>query len=276
MTLYNRQYTITVALPGTSLGVQITGLKCVFSVKKNLKGTPNTVNLKIWNLSEVTRKAIQALPTCTVQIDAGYLDQVSTIFLGDVRTHSTTIENDTDWVTEMAAGDGEKAIQHARVSVSLRKGSSIQQVLTTLVAALGVDPGNTAQAVAQLAPYGSMFTMGTVLSGSASREMTRVLSSVGMNWSVQNGKLQILKIAAVVAGGALLLTPQSGLIGSPSIDKDGFLNCKVLMIPDTFPGRLCIIQSANVTGQFRIEETEHTGDTHSETDWDISIKAKAY
>jgi len=274
--LFNREYAITVALPGTPVAVKISGLKCVFAVKKTLKSTPNTVTLKIHNLSETTRKAIQAMPTTTVQIDAGYTDQVSTIFLGDVRTHSTIRENDTELITEMAAGDGEKAIQHARINVSLRKGSSISQVLTALVSALGVDPGNTAQAVAALAPFGSMFTMGTVLSGSASRELTRILSSVGYSWSIQNGKLQVLSIKQALLGTALLLTPFTGLLDSPTIDKDGYLNCKTLMIPDVFPGRLCVLTSENLQGQFRIEETEHNGDTHSDGDWDISIKAKPF
>jgi hypothetical protein len=215
------------------------------------------------------------MPSATIQIDAGYVGgQSSTIFMGDVRTHNTVREG-ANLVTDMGAGDGEKAIQHARIVQSFHKGSTLPQILTALVTALGVDPGNTGQAIAKLTPFGSMFTMGTVLSGSASREMTRVLSSVGYNWSVQNGKLQILAIKDIVAGVALSLTPFTGLLDSPTIDKDGYLNCKCLMIPDVFPGRLCVLTSESLQGQYRIEETTHAGDTHGQ-DWTIEIKAKPY
>jgi hypothetical protein len=272
--LFDRDYTVTVSLPGGLLAIAITGLHCIFSVKKNLKSQANTVDLKIYNLSDANSSAIQSLPQAVVQIDAGYVGQKSTLFLGDVRTHTVVRENE-DLVTHMGAGDGEKAMQHARISQPFHKGSTIQQVLTALATALGVDPGNVPQAAAQLAPFGSMFTMGTVLHGSAARELTRVLSSVGYDWSIQNGKLQVLSIKQALIGQAILLTPFSGLLDSPSIDKDGMLNCKALMQPDIFPGRLLVLTSESLQGQFRVEETTHTGDTH-ESDWSVDIKARPY
>jgi hypothetical protein len=274
-TLFDRAYTVTVSLPGGLLAVQITGLRCVFSVKKTIKSQANTVDLKIYNLSDVKAQAIQSLPQATVQIDAGYVDQTSTLFLGDVRTHVVNRDG-RDLVTHMGAGDGEKAIQHARISQSFRKGSSVQQVLTALAASLGVDPGNVPQAAAKLAPYGSMFTMGTVLHGSAARELTRILHSVGYDWSIQNGKLQILSIKDVLLGTAVLLTPFTGLLDSPSIDKDGLMNCKALMQPDVFPGRLLVLTSESLQGQYRVEETTHSGDTHSKDTWHVEIKARPY
>jgi hypothetical protein len=274
MPLFDRDYTVTVSLPGGLLGIAITGLRCVFSVKKNLKSQANTVDLKIYNLSDANSSAIQSLPQAVIQIDAGYVGQTSTLFLGDVRTN-TVVREGADLVTHMGAGDGEKAIQHSRISQPFHKGSTIQQVLTALAGALGVDPGNVPQAAAALAPFGSMFTMGTVLHGSAARELTRILASVGYDWSIQNGKLQILSITKALLGTAILLGEGTGLLDSPSIDKDGMLNCKALMQPDVFPGRLLVLSSEKLQGQFRVEETTHTGDTHG-TDWSVDIKAKPY
>lgn len=272
--LYDKRYSITVAANGDPVGFQVTGLRCVFSVKKNLRKEANTVDIKIHNLNPTHRKTIEQAKTATVQLDAGYADGTSTIFLGDLRTHLTTREQ-ADLVTQISCGDGEKAIQTARISQTFKKGSTTVQIVKALAASLGVDPGNIGQAAVQLAPFGQLFSMGTVVCGSSARELTRVLSAVGFQWSIQNGKLQILSIKQALAGTALLITPTSGLLDSPTIDKDGFLNCKTLLIPDVFPGRLCVVQSTALQGQFRIEETTHSGDTHG-ANWTIDIKAKRY
>lgn len=267
--LYEKDWTITLDT------IQVKGLRCTFSVKRSLKVTANTVDLKVYSLNPTHRKALETPAQITVQIDAGYKDPgAGTIFKGDVRTHRTLKEG-SEMVTHVGAGDGEKALQTKRVSLSLGKGSTPQQVLSALAAALGVDPGNVAEAAAKLAPFAGMFSMGTVLSGSAQREMTRVLKSCGFTWSIQNGKLQVLGLKDALIGSAILLAPEKGLIGSPSIDKDGFLNANSLMIPDLFPGRLLVLNARSVQGNFRVEETEHKGDTHGQ-EWDVAIKAKPF
>jgi hypothetical protein len=267
--LYDRDYTITVQTLQIRPDMQV-----AFTVKRTLKTQANTVDLRLYNLTAAHRAELSALPQATVQIDAGYVGQSSTIFLGDLRTHNTVREG-TELVTQLSAGDGEKLMQTKRISQSFRKGSKTIDIVKALAAALGVDPGNLAQASAKLLPFGDMFSMGTVCSGSAAREMTRVLKAVGFTWSIQNGKLQILSIKDVVAGSALLLTSQSGLLDSPTIDKDGFLNCRSLMIPDVFPGRLLVLVSESLSGNFRIEETSHSGDFKG-SNWDITYKARKF
>lgn len=272
--LYDRVYAVTIAANGDPIGFKITGLRCTFSVKRNLRQEANTVDLKIHNLNPSHRKAVEQAQTCTVQIDAGYVQGSGTIFLGDLRTHTTTREG-AHLVTNLACGDKEVAIRTSRISQSFRKGSTTVQILQALAASLDVDPGNISQAVAALAPFGQLFTMGTVVCGSSARELTRILKSVGYMWSIQNGKLQIISIKQALVGAALLVTPLNGLLDSPTVDKDGYLNCKTLMLPDCFPGRLMVLQSENLQGQYRIEETTHAGDTHG-TDWDVTIKARKY
>ena len=42
----------------SGLGIQLSGLDCVFHVKKNVKPEPNTAELKIYNLSKETRSLL--------------------------------------------------------------------------------------------------------------------------------------------------------------------------------------------------------------------------
>lgn len=272
--LFDRYWQVTIGTIQFSSANSSEALRTVFSIKKNLKSQPNTVDLKVYNFNGSHRQQIASTPQITVQIDVGYQQGNGTLFLGDLRSHETVREG-ANLVTHLGCGDGEKAIQTSRITQTFRKGSSPAQVCAALAGALGVDPGNLPQAQAALAPFAGLFSMGTVLCGSAARELTRILASVGFGWSIQSGKLQILSTKQVLLGSAVLLTPQTGLLDSPTTDKDGNVSCKTLAIPDIFPGRLVIIQSENLKGQYRIQETNTTGDSHG-GDWSHEIKGKPF
>lgn len=258
--------------------LQITGLATKFKVKKDLKGKPNTAEISVSNLSRDYQDTIAQAKVVTVQLEAGYKDNTSVIFLGDLRSGYTKREG-LDNVTTVSSGDGEKAHRTARVSVSHKRGATNADILRSLAGALGVGEGNLSSAISALTAsgVGDLFTLGTVLSGSASTEMTRVCRSVGLTWSIQNGALQLLQISKATADSAILLDSTNGLIDSPSIDSKGVMKCKCLIQPDIFPGRLLVLVGKYLQGQFRIESTEHTGDTSTgAADWYVEITGKRY
>jgi hypothetical protein len=252
------------------------GLTCRFTVKKDLTSKPNTCDLTIYNLNADHRLALQRAKSALVQIDAGYVGATSTLFLGDLRTTYSQREG-ADWVTQLSAGDGEKAIQTARVNVATRAGGDISQVLDALVRALGVSGGNVAQATSAIRSKGlaGAFSMGTVLSGSASREMTRILGSVGYTWSVQSGALQLVQLGKSLEQSAILVDETHGMVGSPSVDKDGVVSFRMLIPPDALPGRKIVLKAHELSGQFILQECTFTGDT-SQDDWYLDGKGKPF
>lgn len=257
--------------------LQIDSLDISFTIKKDLKAKPNTADIKVYNLSEDHRNTIEALGAASVQLEVGYNSGTSVVFLGDLRTSSPSEYSGPDVISSISSGDGVKAHRNARVKVTYAKGSTTADVLRSLIAALGVAPGNSASAISQIqaSGFGDQFTLGTVLSGSASREMSRVCRAVGFSWSIQNGALQLLPIRKALAGTAVSFTQGTGLIGSPSVDKDGVVALKTLIVPDVFPGRLMVLTSKRVSGQFIIQETTHTGERKGQN-WYVDIKAKRY
>ncbi len=268
--LFRRKIIVTVDT------LQITDLDMSFAIKKTLKPHPNTCELKIFNLNEEHRSAIEQKKVAKVQIEAGYEGGTSVLFIGDLRS-SISPWIGPDCVTSLAAGDGEKAIRKARVNVSIKKGTKTPDVLKAVAESLGVGKGNLASAVAKLKSSGiaDLFSQGTVLTGSASRELTAVCRSSGLIWCVNDGKLQILGLRESLEGTAINLNQNTGLIGSPTIDNDGILSAKMLLIPDVIPGRKMVIQSDRLKGQYRLEECVYSGDTAGEN-WYIDIKAKRY
>lgn len=259
-------------------GLEITNLDLTFSVSKDLTPKPNKAEIKIWNMTEAHRSAIEQMKDVPCLIEAGYEAGTSNIFLGDLRSSYSAIDG-PDIVTTLSSGDGEKATQKARINVSIKKNTPTTDILKLAAKALGVGEGNlkTAASQIQAAGLGTIFTAGTVLSGSAVREMSNVCKAVGLTWSVQDGKLQILPIAKALDGEAIKISSATGMVGTPSVDTKGVLKVNTLMIPDVFPGRKLVLDAARLKGQYRIEKTTHKGDTSIGSDqWGIEIEAKKY
>lgn len=257
--------------------IEITELTMLFNVVKTLKPEPNRAELTIYNLNPSNRSKLEQMVQAPVQIEAGYQDGMSVLFLGDLRT-AITVHQGPDYITKLSSGDGERAVKTARVNVSLKKGSAgADKVLEAVAKSLGVGDGNLKQALAVIKAAGlaDLFSEGTVIFGSAFREMTTICHSLGLTWSIQDGKLQILEKKKALEGQAIKINERTGLIGSPTVDNKGVLTCQTLLIPDVFPGRLMVLESERIQGQYRIESCQYTGDTRGQ-DWYIQIEGKRY
>jgi hypothetical protein len=284
--LFNRACTVQVADLLIPAGNN-TGLDVWFEVKRghvSPRPQPNTATLRVWNLSPQHRKAFEASTVpgagqlvVPVVITAGYAGRVSTIFAGEMRG-GFSAQDGPDILTELTTGDGDDALTQARLTLALGPGTTGEQGLRTIVRELGVDEGNLAQAVALLNAQplaGQLFAKGAVFKGSAADVMTSFCRSAGLEWSVQHGKLQVTAIGQPLAGQAILLDADHGLIGAPTIDTKGILHCETLMIPDIAPGVPLSVQATNIQGGFRVLAVETRGDTRGD-DWGHCIEAKRY
>lgn len=263
--------------------MKVSGHRCAFSVRKTLKPEPNDCSLSIWNLSESQRSQLEelkpkkgALRGIPCRIEAGYKDAVSQIWLGDLRDVSSVREG-TDWVTNLQAGDGEKAIAGSRISQTFGPGTSIDTAIRAMVRELGVGEGNVASVVAKLriSGVGKLLAQGVVVSGPTARKLTDWCRSADLEWSIQDSAVQFVSRGKVLVATALRLNSASGLVGSPTVDSDGVLEVTFLMIPDVRVGTLLVMDAERVKGNYRIEEAVWTGDTFGQ-DWYITAKASRY
>jgi hypothetical protein len=275
--LFDRRVVVTID------DFQFTALDCSFTVKKSLKPKPNTCELTAFNLNDHHIAQLESLRPKTkvattgipCKIEAGYKDAVQQIWLGDLRTCLTTREG-ADWVTRLESGDGEKAWANARLHVSYGPKTPLDTALRAFARALNVGEGNMSKFIGKLKQNGSaIFPAGTVISGPVSRELTAFARSADLEVSIQDGALQFLDRGKALAGTSVLLSPSTGLIGSPTVDNDGVLEAKMLMIPDVRCGGLMTIEARRVKGTYRIEEIEYAGDTAGD-DWSITARGKRY
>lgn len=267
--LYRRSYVLTVDT------TRITGLRVAFSIKKTLKPEPNTAEIRVWNLSAERRKAIKDRHAATV-LTGGYLDSVGLLFSGDARfiTHQQT---GPDWVSKIVCGDGERAYSLDRVSASFGPGTPVAAVMDSVAGTLqGISNGNVKQA---LAGVGGVFKNGFAAADNSFKTLQNLSRSQGLNLSIQDGAISLLSENGLEPGTAVLLTPDTGLIGSPEVaspeKKGGALKVKArsLLQASIKPGRAVELRSAAISGLFRVEVVEHKGDTHG-AEWYTDLELK--
>ena len=257
--------------------LEVSGLRAQFHVTKTLVKEPNTLDLKVTNLSEHTRAGMQKKGAKVVVL-AGYPGTAAIIFSGDARSIDH-VKDGAEWVTHVQCGDGERAYQFARFSQSFKPGTSVADVVAAAAKALGID---ASQAIARVKQGGvralKQFVGGFAAHGKASSELDKLMQSLGLTWSIQDGSLQVLAGTETLKGQAILLTPDTGLIGSPDHGtpakpgQPAVMKVRSLLQPSIRPGCRIQIQSLAVNGQFRVQKVEHLGDTDG-SDWYTDVEA---
>jgi hypothetical protein len=233
-------------------------------VDRDRTAEPNKAEVQVYNLSEDSRAQIKKGDLLT--LEAGYVDSIAQIFQGDVRTISH-LHNGADWITKLTAGDGENASRTNRVSESFGPKTKVSQVLQKLCDAYGVKIGNASEMIKAKAKI-QEYLQGKTIFGLASEQLERILADVGLEYSVQDGALQVCERGKAVNAPAVLLGPESGLVGSPEVGEEGkdgktIVKMTSLLQPRIIPARLIDLQSESKTGLVRANKVAHEGDTFS-------------
>jgi hypothetical protein len=290
---FNRSSTVTVGTTQIQNIGQQRGLRVAFNVKRSLKAKePNTCDLKIWGLAPSTLAAfatsaqkttlVAAPPTgipgalgqpvkvIPVQIDAGFVGQTATIFLGEMRS-AQTVRSGPETITELNTGDGDVALGLQRMNAAFTAGTTPLAIVQALLAQAGLGTGNLAAVQSAFTQaQGTLFARGVAFKGNPAQALADICQGLGLEFSIQNGAAQFLSLGQPLAGQAYLLSPATGLIGSPTVDSAGILSCMTFILPGLNPGAPIQIESAYIQGTFRILSVEFDGDTWG-NDWYCKI-----
>lgn len=290
-TLFRRKVQVLIAVPVaenfSSVSAQVTNienLRVSFRVNKSLVKDPNSAEIKIYNLSSTTRAALPGTGAKVI-LRAGYATTMQQIFIGDARA-ITSKKEQTEFVTAIECGDGQRAVQHARVSASFGPNAAISDVINTIGRVTKMDLGNLA-AAANTLPPSQQYVHGYAAHGNALKELDKVLKVAGLEWSIQDGALQLLTPGEATTEEVIELSSESGLIGSPEMatgeKKEGkgtpaarpILHAKSLLQGGFRPGRRVQVKSRTHQGLFRCVKVDHVGDTAG-GDWfsDLELDLK--
>lgn len=259
MSLFNRQITLEIG------GRPVAGLRISFEVIKNLGEEANTAKVSIWNMAENSRNQIRELDDQLI-IGAGYEEDTGPriIFIGDV-TKIAYRRSGVDIVTTVNAGDGIKNLREARTSKSFAAGTQTENILKTMASDLGLALRPIDFALT------SQYLQGFSFAGSVKEGLKKIAQKADLEFSVQNGELQILKKRGVTPSVAINLNFNSGLLDMPErlnnlksnlieeAPNPGF-RVRCLLNPLIEPGSILNLTNVEVPGNFRVETVKHTGD----------------
>jgi hypothetical protein len=277
--LYNRfvQLTLAKPLPDSFIGTQpnatiITQMRVAFKIEKSLGKEPNLCEITVSNFNADTRSLVEKRPL-VVRLDAGYGTSLARFFTGDL-LYSSSITRGPTWETKIQVGDGQHAYNDCRVNRSFPAGTSALTVLQAICQQLGQPVPTNAQKLLGNATYQNSMT----LQGPAQRELTRVLNAYGVEWSFQDERLQVLLPNGVKDGQAVLISQDTGMVGSPEFgapSKDGkppTLHVKTLLEPRINAGGTIVVAARDIHGSFRVNRCIHIGDTHAQP-WYTEVEA---
>jgi len=248
---FGRQASLIVST-GTQ-GLDLSELRFTFKTRNADEQAPNTLYVRIYNLTDSTAKAIQNEFT-TITLQAGYESgNYGIIFQGTIKEVRKGRENNVNSYVEIFAADGDEFYNFAVISLSLAAGQTPQQVINAIQSAPSVN------GVANL-PYATDAT-GLIAGAGAgqAQALSRGKSLFGMTrdyardwaqkygyrWSMQNGQLVVVPITGYRPGEAVVLSSTTGLIGVPEARDDG-VHAQALLNPLIRIGGLVQIAQSDI------------------------------
>lgn len=204
-------------------GLLVEHLRIDFEVVKSVEEHPNVAYIKVWNLSPEHEGQIKR-EFDDVVLQAGYDGQVRIVFRGNV-VHVYHYRDGADRVTEIVAADGDADYRKSVVNVALAAGTSDDQLVDKLAGTMtrGTTRGHVAVSKRRR-------SRGKVVSGATRTVLRDLARENGAHWSIQDGQLQIVPADDVLPGEAIVITAETGMLGSPEVNDKG-IAVKCLMNP---------------------------------------------
>lgn len=260
--------------------IEITDLRMSFTIEKKLQKSPNTAEIVIYNLAAQTRALVQVKPL-HVRLIAGYGSDVRVMWTGDM-TFSDSKHNGVEWVTTIEVGNGVRAFNYARVNRTFAPsrggtGTTSMDVIKDIATSMGMGVVVPAELKAQLTQTQNRQSLS--VRGPARAALDRILPK-GVEWSIQDNQIQLLRKNEPRTNEAWLINESSGMVGTPEYSppkkpgEKATLNVRTLLHADIIPGHKIKVQSDGINGGvFRVEAIKHRGDTASQ-EWYSEIEAK--
>lgn len=267
--LYGRQWVLTIG------GRQWTDLRVSFEVKRTLNKYPDPATITIYNLSAATRASFSRGDE--VRLVAGYKDNASLLYSGQVQD-MVVARDGPDWATTVTVRDGDAAWR-TQVNTSFSTSVPLQIAVQRMASAMGLIVLPTS--IPLLA--GKAVRKGSVHVGQGHDALSKLLTPWSLRWCIQDNGIVILPVDGATNQSAIVLSPETGLVGSPEpmtdkparpLKKTGQLQTKTgkrmrltsLLQPGLNPGRTLVLQSTPYVGIYRVDSVIHRGDSRGQ-DW---------
>ncbi len=229
-----------------------------FDVVRNILSSANDANIRIYNLSESTRKQIYKDTSTigiyrSVELQAGYGDSLSTIFKGNIQRCYSTRQG-VDFVSNIVGYDGGFAYVIGQVESSFPQETPFSEVLEEIIKTLPkIEP------VVVAAGYSEQnLQRGNTYSGNSADLLGQLTKG---QFFVDNERAYVLGDHECIKGSIQVITSESGLLSTP-IREETILTFDMLFEPRLLIGQLVELKSStlkNFNGNYKVISLKHRG-----------------
>ena len=289
---FDRAYSLSVGQNGAAGGKLITShdtppeLRVVFEVVKTTSDNPNQSKISVYNLNPTTRAMLEK-PDIVVNMAAGYKKNggAQLMYSGNVIFGYSRREG-PEIVTELQLADGHTALRDTMLTMAIRSGGKAKDAVKQIARAFDMPLHMASDTVDRAWQHGYSY------SGLAKTALRQICLATGLEWSVQNGVLQVINAGGNTGRLAISISPDTGLIRSPErlregsqvaaavVDQDTPSSAKdvkyltgmrlrfngwritTVLLPMVNPGDLLALTSEAISGTFRVDNIRHQGDSH--------------
>ena len=219
-------------------------------------------------------------------LEAGYEDgsDLETLFIGNITriNHSIT---PPDIITKIIANDGSKEKKDKKASLSFSSGISGREVLRKVLQTFSIG-SNFRDVSFEDKSYANGFSF----IGSSVDALTKVTRFLSLDWSIQNNEIKFVLFDGDDGSGTVIISPETGMIGSPEKESFADRNAKgesikkdipgwritSLLQPKVIPTGRIILDSKQLEEKhsvFTVMNISHSGDTHG-SDWTSVLEVK--
>lgn len=253
--LYLRAAEVIIATPSDDEARVISGLRIQFKIDKTVLADPNKAVIRVFNCNADSRSAMEE-PNARILLRVGYEHgELNQVFVGDIR-RVAHLKQGPDWISEIEAGDGEIDFTGSHVEKSFPAGTPVATVMQSVLGEMQTVKNE----ITNLAQATGIFVKGVVASGPVSTVMDNLTRKVGLEWSIQDEEVQIVRQGAPTFDTAVFLSPDTGLIGSPAKTLIG-AQVTSLLNTEIKPARPVQVSSRDIDALYRCQSVSHEGDT---------------
>ena len=228
-------------------------LRIRFSIRRGDISTPNTADIRVYNVSENTAQKVQQEFT-RVRLEAGYDGNFGLIFDGTVIQIRRGRESQTDTYLDITAADGDSAYNFAVVNCALAAGATLDDQLGVCLKAMA--PHGVTLGYAPALPQHAL-PRGKMMFGQVRDYLDTITAAASAKWSIQDGKLYIIPLGNYLPGEALPINAAAGMVGLPEQTQNG-INVKILLNPGVKIGRLIQLNNSSIQ-QYRFSPSIMAG-----------------
>ena len=204
-----------------------------FRTQQSNEESPNTLAVRVYNLSDQTVKAITSqspVEYTSVELKAGYVGgSLGTLFAGTVKQYRRGRENATDTYLDILAAADDPEYNLGVVNDSIPAGTPRSEIANRAAKQMGLEVGYIPPDTGGTLPRGKvLWGMGRVM-------FRNLATTSGMGWSIQNGKIILVPLDSYLPGEVVEINSATGMIGIPEQTDQG-LQVRCLINPKLYIG----------------------------------------